>query len=900
MATATLSPPARPPAASTSTDLLPRTRSGRIKSRLSWTEKLKVLDPAAPAELTERRLLEFQRLFAFRRTNAIITKPGQGHRSWTALHGPLYHDHIVRHLLGARVPTLAPQWVGARSLHTSLFFCLDVDAERQAPPIDTDPSSQWGEAITDETNLGTENATANTRMGKVGPVVTNQVSCAPVLSIPPLTERCQVVEAALRRLGIDPTDNSQVLILPSPSGGRHYYVFLDKPYFLMRPLLEEAGLRFTPGQIEFFPSTTQGLRLPFGHLPNGPNDPKAWIRFIDNYRTKRIKRHSPQEMLDHLERHLFPVQRQPAPTPTAIARSESVSKRCPLGTPRRFLLPSPTSRNTIPSNTTDNAPAGYAQLVERGPANPAEAEELLSSGIQTEGTRTAVLKHLAAHLIFIKGLSAQAATEQLTAWAMNPRHRSKDIQHDLANGTTTVAKDIGRLCRWYARHRDPNQRKANKPHLPAGFTTEETAALRPHLHKLPEHERGPTADFILHFLHFAKQHGKAAQDNSGYEAAPAVNAIIKHWPGCHHKHYKQRIETATALGLLKLTKGKWQNPSGKGRARTFHLAVPIVPQTNAVLDYNTARAQLLDATLGAGGIVSTEPGPNQNQSPQPKDETENDRHRNARNDQPSSGEGHRQQPRVQPAAVREASPGIRLAPSARERTPQPAPTPGLRSEHPAAVAAIPDRRGADEDSVTVPSRPAAAIHDRTPDTAPAPTTPQESTSSGLEREHIDKVDILNHNIPSKRSGHDHQHANPTRSKLLVASDHVERQIPAGTPQHQHPTSPQGRVVPGTTKRVGLGPGLPRLLRHAPGAERANTHSTGIDDRAGQRILTAQQRARRFAILESCALFRTTSPFSCDKDLSRPQRSDLPVVSPPPSVDFVWGIPRRFRSLARGP
>ena len=55
-------------------------------------------------------------------------------------------------------------------------------------------------------------------------------------------------------MGINPENPRSVLILRSPSGGRHYYVFLDAPYCLdqIHGLLQCAGLRHVKGRSNSF------------------------------------------------------------------------------------------------------------------------------------------------------------------------------------------------------------------------------------------------------------------------------------------------------------------------------------------------------------------------------------------------------------------------------------------------------------------------------------------------------------------------------------------------------------------------------------------------------------------------------------------------------------------------
>jgi hypothetical protein len=267
--------PATPELASTAPELpwahrtaqvvLPRTRTGQIKHRFTWDEKLRILDPTAPTKTTAARLEAFRNLFAFRRTDAIITKVGQGPRAWTALRGPLTLPHIARHLLADTVPTLKPQWVGARILKGTFFLCIDVDPDRTAHHTLADKY--------DLTRLDDDEVARLLR----------QTKPANPKPKPPFTDRCRQVEATFRRLGVNPADPTQTLVVPTPSGGRHYYLFLDGRYFpdQIQALFEAAGLHHRPGETEFFPSTRQGLRLPFGHIPGQPHDRTAWIRFID-------------------------------------------------------------------------------------------------------------------------------------------------------------------------------------------------------------------------------------------------------------------------------------------------------------------------------------------------------------------------------------------------------------------------------------------------------------------------------------------------------------------------------------------------------------------------------------------------------------------------------------------
>src|SRR5690606_20865926 len=139
---------------------------------------------------------------------------------------------------------------------------------------------------------------------------------------------------------------------------------------------------------------------------------------------------------------------------------------------------------------------------------------------QLAGTRTACLKHLAAHFIWIKGYTADTATQLLTHWAMNPRHHSKDIQADLANGTCQVAAHIARLSQWYEEHRNTDRRCTVT--AKAEFAVVEIAHLAKYIHHLTHRHRHLQAQFLLSFLRFAKRHGWRSEDGQGWEAAVAV------------------------------------------------------------------------------------------------------------------------------------------------------------------------------------------------------------------------------------------------------------------------------------------------------------------------------------------------------------------------------------------
>ena len=205
-----------------------KTKAGLPKRKLSLEDKLIILGLGEDPEVTFERVEEFRRLFAFRCTKSIVAKGG--HRNWKAHNGTLGSKEVVHHLLADRLlPNQQPIWYGARSFETSMFLCVDVDAD-------------------DPTKLHPEKDS--------------------------FTDRCAQVKRAFRRMGVDPDNPRSVLVQATPRRGKHFYLFLDNVYELgqYKLLLNEAGLRHCKGQIEFFPSTSNGFRLPFGYLPGQPHD----------------------------------------------------------------------------------------------------------------------------------------------------------------------------------------------------------------------------------------------------------------------------------------------------------------------------------------------------------------------------------------------------------------------------------------------------------------------------------------------------------------------------------------------------------------------------------------------------------------------------------------------------
>ena len=386
-----------------------------------------------------------------------------------------------------------------------------------------------------------------------------------------------------------------MLVQATPSGGRHYFIFLDASYFVANTedLWGLVGLKHVPGQIEFYPSESHALRLPFGHIPGTNHNPRAWIRFTDDYTRGRIERFNLSDLYDNFyqNRSRSPQPQHHPHSQTQSPQQSPRSRPTPVRvTPSRSLQTPPGSGMMGLPKSDRQATQRYLELLANGPASSREAEELMTLGVRVPGTRTQAMKHLVAHEIFVRGTPAEEATRKIVAWLYDPRHESKDIHSDLAQGRTRVADQAERMVRWYADHKQPPTGRSQQPHqnTTARFSPAELAALTPCVQALPPQDRTHQAHFLLSFLGFAKRHGHPTATPPGWAAAPAVRQVIRRWPGCNHMAYKKWLDHAKTAGLLVMVQEKFQNPHGKGRARTYRLHVPVVAEGEWTLDYNTA------------------------------------------------------------------------------------------------------------------------------------------------------------------------------------------------------------------------------------------------------------------------------------------------------------------------
>jgi hypothetical protein len=622
-----------------------RTRSGKPKSQFSLLDKLALLDPHSPTDTTLRRVREFRHLFAFRTYDGISTKPGEGPRAWRAHRGPIGEAEVIRHLLADRLAGRPPVWFGTRSFETSTFFCLDVDADSHAVQLPADA-------------IGLRAVTLAPKGSTLAPIKSKQIAAT---TKPSFTDRCSKLEQALRRLAIDAHDTYQVLVQRTPRGGRHYYVFLDAPYRIsqIHDLLRAIGLLHTKGQTEFFPSVSHGCRLPFGCLPGTPHDPRAWIQFIDDFHNGRIVRHSLGNLYERLDRHQFTQWKRLKSQRRKAADHPKACNTLRIGVPRRH------ETQTVADSPAANS--RYLELIQAIKCK-ADADQLLALGIQLPGTRTQALKQLAAHLIWFRGMTSDDATTFLSGWAMSPRHASKDIADDLTHGTAAVAKHIATMCRWY------EAKKATSENIPTDadstreFAPQELKALHSHLADLSPDDRAHQAHFLLHFLRFAKLHGSADSNGSGWLASPAIRQVIRRWPGCHHMNYATRLSHAISGGGMELVKEAWHRPNGSGRARTYRLSVPVVPDNKWVMTYEAAFNFLMQLEPECS---SSEPM--NILSPWTEEETPHADH----NDRTDPGYPTDSERGAFPAPLSPSSAGTRLDSGPRQCQPQPYAAPGL-------------------------------------------------------------------------------------------------------------------------------------------------------------------------------------------------------------------------------
>jgi hypothetical protein len=388
------------------------------------------------------------------------------------------------------------------------------------------------------------------------------------------TERCKKVERVLYILGIP---RKAWLIQPTPSGGRHYYVFFRRAVATreLSQVLELVNLRHVAGQHEIFPSETQGFRLPFGWIPGQTHDPGAWARFIRAYESgefprvnwRRCRKRATrwcERQFDKLGAWTSSSTRRES-NPTASRQIRPSSPR-PIGIPKADQAKLKQTNDEIPS---------VAMC-------PKDIEDLLRHGIQAEGTRLDLTKKVAWNFIFVRGMSEEEAAAEIIRWVYETgKHTSKDVRSDLENGTQKVAEQTRQIVAWCAARRRESGATGGRRFSPAEIDT-----IIQFTSELPETILSSRVHFAIAFLNFAKRHGTRHDDS--WACCPSVRGIIRKWKGCSGTRYKAHLDWALKVGLIEMIREKWQPKTGKGRARTYAIHVPHSRVQERTLSYTGA------------------------------------------------------------------------------------------------------------------------------------------------------------------------------------------------------------------------------------------------------------------------------------------------------------------------
>jgi hypothetical protein len=387
--------------------------------------------------------------------------------------------------------------------------------------------------------------------------------------------RCNKVERALYVLGVP---RRSWLIQPTPSGGRHFTFFPRRsvPTWEIRLTFELVGLAHTNGQHEVYPSEDQGLRLPFGWIPGQAHDPTAWVSFVHDYVCGRIRRANWDRCKNRAERY---AQRQA----DAIAIRLSSSPRVHLGsavTPQK-QAPAPAPMGIPKAERVKAKQHGTTSSKPR--ISPKDIDDLWQRGIAASGTRTELTKTIAWNFIFARGMPEKEAADTIVEWVYRTgKDTSRDVRADLANNTQNAAEQTRTIVAWCAARRREGGASGSRR-----FSTSEISTIVKAAADLPEPVRSARVRFAIDFLNFAKTAG--VQLHNGWECCPSVRGVIRKWRGCSAMRYRAHVAWAIEVGLIKMTREKWQSKAGKGgRARTFVICVPASPFHERAISYSGA------------------------------------------------------------------------------------------------------------------------------------------------------------------------------------------------------------------------------------------------------------------------------------------------------------------------
>ncbi len=525
------------------------TRRGKLRTRYSPHDRLKICGA------TQGDLDSFIELFCPGRPIFAQTRAGTDDpRDWITARGKLKPELVLKHLVGNLLPGLKPTWIAPRSDAVTKWCCIDVDFRGDMESF---------------------------------------------------RNRCKRVLKLLKLAGIH---RNMILVSVTPSKGRHYRFFFDRKVrvWQLELILSRIDLCESAGQIEIFPKTSKGLRLPFGFIPDTIHDPNAWVRFIRRYRRRKWPLVNWGKFLATTENISIPPELLTS-TSTSASASASRSSVCTVFTNERVPPQSlPLNQAKISSVPLSFRIQKYLDLLARPFKNKAEASELERMGICVRGTRTQCTRRLAWHYLCVLRLTNQEAIRRLTEWVYRTgAQTSDDVQRDLRNGTRHVEKQISDCVEWIS------ARKADRPKsggVQNGITQTELIGIRSCLGV----RLNSRLDFLrvaMRILLFAKQFG--TQVSSGWEVALGINGIVRSWPECAGRNnYKPYMDELVKCGFITLVKEKIQTANKTGRSRVYR--VNLISSGTQELAYGFDEAsQIMCEEIRRNFRVGVEPIQNQ-------------------------------------------------------------------------------------------------------------------------------------------------------------------------------------------------------------------------------------------------------------------------------------------------
>lgn len=456
---------------------------------------------------------------------------------WTTPHGRLTREHVLTHLLGNSLPNYIPKWVGPRSCGWTQVVGVDVDLH---------PGEEHD-----------------------------------------FRQRLKKVRRAFKILGVP---DEGILISETPSGGKHYRFVLTRPVKTdyIEAMLAKVGIVHRRGKFEVFPSVTCGYRLPFGLVPGKEHHLTRAGEFIARFQGGEVPQVDWIVANRRAESH---ERRSPV---RAVARCQRTKDSAG---PRRFAKYPPAKANAVGGdshNPLTKAPQpGTADHNSPMPkTRQRESIELLwANGIRGVGTRTEDTINLAWHLRFVQGLSADESATVLVEWVYRTgRSKSVTVMEDIRRGTRNAEKQTLDIVRWMEERpcsRDTSRINRHR------ISKNEVEAILKHLKYGPKADQQELLEFCLQFLSYSKGVGEA--DGAGWTAEIAAAEVMRRWHRCSGRWYKVKRDKMEAIGLIRVARGAWKRAKGKGRATTYHIAVP--PRLSIGAELTLAEAMAYGETL---------------------------------------------------------------------------------------------------------------------------------------------------------------------------------------------------------------------------------------------------------------------------------------------------------------